>query len=64
MMTGRVDGGGGFHDRQRLLHVVDVERRHTVIVLRRVVEQLTQGNASHLSKSPVLRRSWRSLILD
>jgi len=42
MITGRVEGGGGFHDGERLFHVVDVEGRHAVVVLRRVVEQLTQ----------------------
>ena len=48
---GRIEAGGGLHDGQRLLHVVDVEGRHAVIMLRRVVEQLTQRNASHLSFS-------------
>jgi hypothetical protein len=38
---GRVDLVGRVHDRQRLLHVVDVEGRDAVIVLRRMVEQLT-----------------------
>ena len=52
MMTGASSADGGLHDGQRLLHVVDVESRHPVIVLGRVIEQLTQGNASH-SNSPV-----------
>ena len=36
----RIEAGGGIHDRERLLHVVDVEGRHAIAVLRRVVEQL------------------------
>jgi hypothetical protein len=31
-----------------MLHVVDVEGWHAVIVFRRVVEQLTQRDASHV----------------
>jgi hypothetical protein len=49
---GRVERGGGFHDRERLLHVIDIEGRHAVIVFRRVVEQLTQRDASHVFRSP------------
>jgi hypothetical protein len=48
----RVEAGGGVHDGERLLHVVDVEGRHAVVVFRRVVEQLTQRDASHVSCSP------------
>ncbi len=44
---GGVDLGGGGHDRQRLLHVVDVEGGYAVIVLGRVIEQLPQRYASH-----------------
>ena len=44
----RIETGGGVHDRERLLHVVDIEGRHAVIVLRRVVEQLTQRDTSHV----------------
>ena len=50
---GLVDLVGRVHDRQRLLHVVDVEGRDAVIVLRRMVEQLTQRDPSHLCFSPV-----------
>jgi hypothetical protein len=50
---GGIEGRRRVHDRQRLLHVVDVERRHAVIVFRRVIEQLTQRYAGHLSCSPV-----------
>jgi len=50
---GRVDLVGRVHDRQRLLHVVDVEGRYAVIVLRRMVEQLTQRDPSHVFFSPV-----------
>src|SRR5690606_33231276 len=39
-----VDGVGGFHDGQVLLHVVDVGGGQAVVVLRRVVEQLSQRN--------------------
>ena len=36
-----------FHDGENLLQVVDIERRHTVAVLGRVVQHLTKGNKSH-----------------
>ncbi len=42
-----IGGGGRLHDRQALLHVVDVERRDAVAMLGRMVEQLTKGNAGH-----------------
>jgi hypothetical protein len=42
-----IDGRGRSHHRQHLLHVVDVERGHAVAVLRRVVQQLAQRDASH-----------------
>ena len=45
----RIEAGGGVHDGERLLHVVDVEGRHAVVVFRRVVEQLTQRDPSHVS---------------
>ena len=44
---GRIDGRRRLHDREPLLHVVDVERRHAVAVLGGVIEQLPQGNACH-----------------
>src|SRR5690606_15610397 len=43
----RVDGVGGLHDGQALLHVVDVVGGQAVVVLRRVVEQLSQRDARH-----------------
>ena len=43
----RVDRGRGVHDRQPLLHVVDVECRHAVAVLGGMIEQLPQGNSRH-----------------
>ncbi len=43
----RVDGGRGRHDRQRLLHIVDIEGRNAVIVLGGVVKQLAKGDAGH-----------------
>ena len=58
----RVEARGGVHDGERLLHVVDVEGRHSVVVLCRVVEQLTQGDPSHRSCSPCWGRNDRSGI--
>ena len=46
---GRVDRGRRLHDRQPLLHVVDVERRHAVAALGGVIQQLPQGNSRHQS---------------
>src|SRR5690606_20229170 len=43
----RIDGVGGLHDGQALLHVVDVVGGQAVVMLRRVVEQLSQRNARH-----------------
>ena len=36
------------HDGERLLHVVDVEGGHAVIVLGSVIEQLTHRDAGHV----------------
>ena len=44
---GRIDLVGGLHDRQRLLHVVDVEGRHAVVVFGGVIEQFAQRDAGH-----------------
>ncbi len=49
----RVDGLGRLHDRQALLHVVDVERRQAVVVLGRVIEKLPQSDARHGLLPPV-----------
>ncbi len=43
----RVDRGRRLHDREPLLHVVDVEGRHAVAVLGGVVEQLPQRDTRH-----------------
>ena len=51
----RVDRGRRFHDRQALLHVVDVESRHAVAVFGGVIEQLSEGDAGHLLRLSVLR---------
>ena len=59
----RVERGGGLHDGERLLHVVDVEGRHPVIVLRRMVEQLTQRNPSHSYSPCICRRPRRPIGL-
>ncbi len=48
---GRIDLGRGLHDRNALLHVVDVERRHRVAVVGGVIEQLTKGDTGHESSS-------------
>ena len=48
----RVDGAGRLHDRQRLLHIVDVEGGHAITVFGGVVEQLAKGDAGHVSCSP------------
>ena len=52
---GRIDGGRRLHDREPLLHVVDVEGRHAIAVLGGVIQQLPQGNPCHR----VSVRSWR-----
>jgi hypothetical protein len=46
-----IDTRCGFHDRQRLFHIVDIEGRHSVIVFCRVIEQLTQRNTGHAGSS-------------
>src|SRR5215470_8589111 len=38
---------GGGHDSEGLLHVIDVERGHTVTVLRCVIEKLPQSDTRH-----------------
>ena len=43
----RIQRGRCVHDGERLFHIVDVERRHAIVVFRRVIEQLTQRDASH-----------------
>ena len=48
---GRIDGGRRLHDRQSLLHVVDVERRHAVAVLGGMIQQLSQSDTCHVSSS-------------
>src|SRR3954451_19025060 len=35
------------HDREQLFHVVDVERRHTVLMLGGMIQQLAQADESH-----------------
>ena len=44
---GGVDLVGRLHDRQTLFHIVDVVGRQAVVVLCRVVEQLSQRDARH-----------------
>ena len=43
-----VGRSGGLHDGLDLFHIVDVESRQAVTIFGGVVEQLTQGNQSHL----------------
>jgi hypothetical protein len=38
MMTGGVDGFRRLHDRQALFHVVDVEGRQRIVMLRRMIQ--------------------------
>ena len=45
----RIDGCRGLHDREALLHIVDVEGRHAVAMLGGVVQQLPQRNSCHRS---------------
>ena len=47
----RVEGARRRADRQRLLHVVDVERRHAVVVFGGVIEQLTKRDDGHFYSS-------------
>ncbi|MBB5510502.1 hypothetical protein HDG35_006798 [Paraburkholderia sp. JPY681] len=42
-----IGGLGRAHDRVNLLHVVDVERGHAVVVFGRVIQQLPQGDEGH-----------------
>jgi hypothetical protein len=44
---GGVDLVGRLHDRQTLFHIVDVVGGQAVVVLCRVVEQLSQRDARH-----------------
>ena len=44
---GRVGRGGRRHDRQALLHVVDIKSGDAIAMLGRVVKQLAKGNAGH-----------------
>ena len=43
----RVDRGRRLHDREPLLHVVDVEGRHAVAAFGGVIQQLSQCDPSH-----------------
>jgi hypothetical protein len=43
----RVDASAAVHDRERLLHVVDVEGGNAVAVLGGVIEQLAKRDAGH-----------------
>ncbi len=53
----RVGGARRFHDRQALLHVVDVEGGNAVAMLGRMVEKLAKGDAGHVGSSPQAMRS-------
>ncbi len=44
---GRFGGGGRRHDRETLLHVIDIKGRDAMAMLGRVVKQLAKGNAGH-----------------
>ncbi|MNT59809.1 hypothetical protein D3C72_1973480 [compost metagenome] len=44
---GCVDGFRRLHDGQALFHVVDIIGGQAVVVLRRVIEQLSQRDARH-----------------
>ena len=48
MMAGAFERARGRADRQRLFHVVDVERRQAVAEFRGVIEQLTERDAGHV----------------
>ncbi len=54
----RINRIGRRHDRQRLLHVVDVEGGHAVVVLGGMVEKLAEGDAGH-GRFPSCRGSTR-----
>ena len=54
MITGASSLGRRLHDRETLLHVVDVEGRHAVAVVGGMVEQLAQGDAGHRRVPPVM----------
>ena len=54
---GRIDGRRRLHDREALLHVVDVECRHAVAVLGGMIQQLPQRNSCHRSLR-VIDRVW------
>ena len=43
----RVDGRRRVHDRESLLHIVDVECRHAVAVLGGMIQQLPQRDPCH-----------------
>jgi hypothetical protein len=43
----RSGGGSRLHNRQALLHVVDIKSRDAIAVLGRVVEQLPKCNTGH-----------------
>ena len=43
----RIRGIGGGHDRQSLLHVIDIKGRNAIVMLGGVIEKLTQGDAGH-----------------
>jgi hypothetical protein len=51
----RIDGIRCLHDRQRLLHIVDVERWHAIVVFSGVVEQLAKSDTGHGSCPPEKR---------
>ena len=53
---GRVDCRRRIHDREPLLHIVDVECRHTVSVLGGMIQQLPQGNSCHPGLRVIDRR--------
>ena len=49
----RVDRGRRLHHREALLHIVDIEGRHAIVVLGGVVEQLSQGDERHVRILPM-----------
>jgi hypothetical protein len=57
-----VGGVGRRHDRQRLLHVVDVEGGHAVVVFGGVIEQLAKRDAGHDWHSPLQWMSGRDVV--
>jgi hypothetical protein len=50
----RIDGGGGVHDREPLLHVVDIECRYAVAMLGGMIEQLPQCDSCHRNLRVIL----------